>query len=162
MADRATVHDTFVIERNYPKTPQRVFAAFADAAKKRRWFADGGDSHQVEEYTLDFRIGGSEQVQSRFQEGSPFPGVALTSSGTHLDIVPDRRVVIASTMSVGDRRISAALLTFELVPVESGTQLVFTHQAAFFEGADGPKMRQDGWRKLLDRLDLEVSREGDD
>jgi hypothetical protein len=29
---------------------------------------------------------------------------------------------------------------------------VFTHQAAFFEGADGPQMREAGWHQLLARL----------
>ena len=33
-----------------------------------------------------------------------------------------------------------------------GTKLVFTHQAAFFEGADGPQMREMGWRYLLEAL----------
>ena len=30
--------------------------------------------------------------------------------------------------------------------------LVFTDQGAYFEGADGPKMREDGWRKMLEEL----------
>jgi len=33
----AVTHGTFVIERNYPTTPERVFAALADPKKKRRW-----------------------------------------------------------------------------------------------------------------------------
>ena len=40
MAEQSVVHSTFVIERSYPKPPGRVFGAFADAALKRRWFAD--------------------------------------------------------------------------------------------------------------------------
>jgi hypothetical protein len=33
------VHSTFAIERTYPVALSRVFAAFADGATKRRWFA---------------------------------------------------------------------------------------------------------------------------
>jgi hypothetical protein len=44
------------------------------------------------------------------------------------------------------------------LPSEAGTDLIFTHQGAFFEGADGPEMREAGWRKLLDRLTEEFSR----
>ena len=34
-------HSTFTLERNFPATPERVFSAFSDPAKKIRWFADG-------------------------------------------------------------------------------------------------------------------------
>jgi len=39
------------------------------------------------------------------------------------------------------------------VPSPKGTDLIFTEQAAFFEGADGPQIREEGWRKLLDNLE---------
>ena len=61
-----------------------------------------------------------------------------------------------STMTLGDKRISAALATFEFLPAEKGTDLIFTHQAAFFEGADGPQMREQGWRRLFEQLSREV------
>jgi hypothetical protein len=51
-------------------------------------------------------------------------------------------------MAVAEKCISASLCTVELLPSDAGTDLIFTHQAAFFEGADGPEMREDGWRKL--------------
>ena len=35
------VHASFTIERSYAASPARVFAAFADPAQKRRWFAEG-------------------------------------------------------------------------------------------------------------------------
>ena len=158
MPDRAVVHNTFVIERSYPKPPGRVFAAFADPAKKRRWFAEG-DNHEVEEFSMDFRVGGVERLQSRFKAGTPFPGVALTSESIYQDIVPDARIVIASRMLLGDRAISASLVTMELQPAPQGTTLLCTHQAAFFEGADGPQMREGGWRRLLERLADELLRE---
>jgi hypothetical protein len=39
------------------------------------------------------------------------------------------------------------------LPSPKGTDLIFTEQAAFFEGADGPRIREEGWRKLLDNLE---------
>jgi uncharacterized protein YndB with AHSA1/START domain len=157
MPEPSVIHGTFVIERSYPKPPGHVFSAFADAARKRRWFAEG-ESHDVEEFELDFRVGGGERFRYRLKEGTPFPGVALTSEGIHQDIVPDRRVVTASAMTLGDRRISASLVTVELLPTDGGTDLICTHQGAFFEGADGPQMREAGWRQLLDRLAKELAR----
>ena len=58
-------------------------------------------------------------------------------------------------MSVADTRISGSLGTLEFLPSETGTDLIFTHQAASFEGADGPAMREAGWRKLFDQLTAE-------
>lgn len=156
MEQQAVIHDTFVIERNYPKPPARVFAAFSDSKQKRRWFAEG-KSHEVEEFQMDFRVGGSEHAQYWMNETTPFPGVTLIHDAIIQDIVPDKRVVSASTMSLGDRRISASLVTIELLEADGGTRLVCTHQGTFFEGSDGPKMREAGWNRLFDQLGKEVA-----
>ena len=151
------IHSTFVIERSYPATPERVFGAFSDPAKKRRWFAEG-EGFEVEYYEMEFRVGGKELTRFRIGEGTPLNGIACTNDTTYQDIVPDRRVVLAYTMTVGDKRISASLVTIEFLPAKEGTNLIFTEQGAFFEGADGPGMREEGWRKLLERLAEEFPR----
>jgi uncharacterized protein YndB with AHSA1/START domain len=151
MKEPSVLHATYVIERNYPVTPERVFAAFADPAKKRRWFAESEDK-QSEEFQMDFRVGGSELSRFRLEGDPSIHGVSCTNHTTYLDIEPSRRIVLAYTMSLGDRRFSASLATFEFLPAEQGTDLVFTEQAAFFEGADGPQIRETGWRHLLNEL----------
>ncbi len=152
--ERTVAHNTFVIERNYSASPEKVFAALSDPARKRRWYVEGG-SHEVKGFEMDFRVGGSEHASYLLTQG-PVQGMTLTNDGTYQVIVPNRRVVIASTMSLGGRAISASLATFELVPNERGTSLIFTHQGAFFEGADGPQMREAGWQKLLEQLDASL------
>jgi len=143
-------HGTFVIERNYPVAPERVFAAFSDPAKKHRWFVDD-EASGVEDFGMDFRVGGVERKRFSNKYG------VFTNDTVYLDIVPDRRIVFAYTMSMGDRRFSSSQATVELLATEKGTNLIFTAQGAYFEGSDGPKMRQDGWQVLLESLAKELA-----
>ncbi|MGA3011632.1 MAG: SRPBCC family protein [Terracidiphilus sp.] len=150
------IHNTFVVERSYPVKPERVFTAFADPAQKRRWYAE--DEHnEVESYEQDFRVGGREHyVKGGFKEGHPLRGLALKSENIYRDIVPNRRIIFTSTMAVEDRCFSVSLGTVELLPSKAGTDLILTFQSAFLEGADGPQMREAGWRALLDKLAREL------
>jgi uncharacterized protein YndB with AHSA1/START domain len=155
MNEQSVIHSTFVIEHSYPVPPERVFSAFADPAKKRRWFAES-KNHNVEEFEMDFRTGGIERASYRFQESSLFPGAILVNEGSYLDIVANERIVTSAAMTLGGKRISASLVTIELLPTDKGTDLICTHQGAFFEGADGPEMREQGWRHLFERLTAEL------
>jgi uncharacterized protein YndB with AHSA1/START domain len=58
------VHRTLSIERSYPAPPARVFEAFADPGTKRRWFAED-TGFEVDEFALDFRVGGFERTRFR-------------------------------------------------------------------------------------------------
>ena len=146
-----TVHGNFTVERHYRAAPARVFAAFADPAKKKSWFAVS-DSHEITAFESDFRVGGVETLHYRFGPDTPFPGAELTNDGIYHDIVPEQRIVSSSHMSLAGRRISVALVTIELTPEGDGTAVTCTFQGAFFEGSDGPEMRKGGWEKLFDRL----------
>ena len=154
MTEPTTVHDTFVLERHYPLPRGEVFAALADPHLKRRWFAEG--DHPAESFEMDFRVGGAERTLFRLGEDTPFPGTPVVTEGRYEEIAQDRRVVVSSTMSLGEHRISTALVTFELVERGGETDLILTHQAAFYEGADGPEMRKDGWEKMLAGLDRQL------
>ena len=151
MQEQTVTHSTFVIEKAFPFSPDHVFSAFSDSTKKRRWYA-AGRTVELEQFEMDFRPGGRDRALYRFGANSPFPGAPLLYETTYQDIVSDRRIVISYSMSIGGRCVSASLTTFEFLPSAEGTDLVFTEQGAFFEGSDGPQMREQGWRKLLDQL----------
>jgi uncharacterized protein YndB with AHSA1/START domain len=152
MKERSVTHSTFVIERSYLVKPEKVFAAFSDPSKKRRWFAEGEKS-ESEVIEMEFRVGGNERMRFRGENGMVF-----TNHTIYRDILPERRIVFSYTMSLGDRCFSSSQATIELIPTQKGTDLIFTEQGAFFEGADGPQMREEGWRLLFDRLALEMAR----
>jgi uncharacterized protein YndB with AHSA1/START domain len=148
------LHDTFTLERRYPAPVEQVFAAFSDAATKRRWFAEG-EGFQVESFYLDFRVGGREETAF-----STAHGMAIRNDTVYLDIVRDRRIVLAYTMSTDDRPFSASLASFLFLEDGSGTLLRMTEQGAWFQGGDGPVMRSGGWGSLLEALGRELSEEG--
>ncbi len=156
MQNPSVIHNTFVIERTYPVRPEKVFAALADPAKKRRWYGDG-DSRDMEKFEMDFRVGGVERNDYRLGASTPFPGVILANDGTYQDIVENQRVVLATHMKMGGNTISISLLTFELIPNGAGTDLVFTHQGVFYEMSGGVEMRKAGWNSLFDRLAKELA-----
>ncbi|MBS1877829.1 MAG: SRPBCC domain-containing protein [Acidobacteria bacterium] len=155
-ATRSVVHDTFVLERSYAASPEKVFAAFADPAKKRRWFVDAGGNH-IDSYEQDFREGGFERVRLRFKEGMPVSGLACATDTLYQAIQPGRTIVFAATMAIAGRIISATQVTIELIPDGAGTNMILTHQAAFFEGSDGPERRRMGWTHLLGALAAELA-----
>ena len=157
MNEQSVVYSTFVIERSFAAAPERVFAALADPARKRRWFAES-EGFKVDSFEMDFRVGGFERSRFRFNASTPVPeGTPCANDSVYLDIVANQRIVLAYTMSVGGKRISASQATFELQSAASGTQLMFTEQAAFFEGGDGPEIRAAGWRELFERLARELA-----
>jgi uncharacterized protein YndB with AHSA1/START domain len=155
MTQPCVIHATAIVEKSYPKPVEVVFAAFSEPAKKRRWYGERS-GNVVERFEMDFRPGGSETLAYRLGANAPFPGALITNQETFQDIVPNRRIVTASSMSFEGRRFSASLVTFEFLPTAQGCDLICTHQDAFFEGADGPELREKGWRDVLARLDIDL------
>ena len=144
------VHSTFVLERSYPQPPDRVFAAFAQPARKRRWYAEG--DHEIQEFEMEFRVGGGERFHYRFKPGHPIAGSEINNESTYQEIVPDQRIVMTAKMSLNEKPIQVALLTFEFLSSAAGTNLVLTNQGTFIDWPDGDKMIEHGWRGLLESL----------
>lgn len=145
------VHATCVVERSFSKPAGVVFAALSDPDKVRRWMGDGKHS-EVIEFLCEFREGGRQVLRYKMNPGTPIAGQIITNEAWFHHIVPGERIVTASRMKMGERIFSASQVTFELVSRGMETDLIITHQGAFFEGSDGPTMREQGWNALADNL----------
>jgi uncharacterized protein YndB with AHSA1/START domain len=146
------VFDTFAIERTYKASPARVFDAWQDPAKKRRWFVEG-EGFVIDSYELDFRELGFERT--RFRHGG---GPAMTCETVFHDIVPNARIVASYGMTLDGKRFSVSLSTLVLEAHGTGTRVRYTEQGAYFEGA-GPEAasgRREGCVEMLEKLAKEV------
>ena len=150
------VHATCVVERSFSQPAGVVFAALSDPNKVRRWMGESEHS-ELFEFGCEFREGGKQILKYKMGPETPIAGTVITNEGRFQQIVLGERIVTSSTMKMGDRIFSASQVTFELVPTDKGTDLILTHQGAFFEGSDGPAMREHGWNELMDKLVAVVS-----
>lgn len=139
MTDRFVKHATFVVERTYAASPERVYQAWADPAAKSKWFS--------KPEIFEFRVGGRE-----FSRGGPPDGPVFTFDVCYQEIVPQQRIVYTYTLDSDGTRISVSITTVELIPVDGGTKLIFTEQGAFFDGYDTPEVREHGTKEMLDTL----------
>ena len=152
MTDRSVIHDTFSIERTYPATPSRVFAAFASAEAKNSW-GDTGDLEPAQGEAgiteFDFRTGGRERF------GHVWQGTTYRYDALYYDIVPDQRIVYSYEMYADGARISVSVATVEFAKSGEGTVLSWTEQGAYLDGIDGADaaaLRREGTAEMLDGL----------
>lgn len=143
---RTASHATFVIERDYPHAPAKVFAAFSNAKSKAKWFV-GPENWDKSNHQLDFRIGGKESVS-----GGPPGGETHYYNATIWDIVENERIVLAYDMHLDETRISVSLATTEIKSSGAGTKLIYTEQGVYLDGYDDAGSRERGTRELLDNL----------
>ncbi len=141
--ERSTTHSTFVIERTYAASPQRVFHAWADPAAKAKWFGPA----EKGEYSLDFRVGGREHMVVHMGSGSKF-----SFDSIYQDIVPGRRIVHAYDMHQDDVRISVSLATVEIEAHDDGTRMTLTEYGVYLDGHDTPEQREHGTNVMIEAL----------
>jgi uncharacterized protein YndB with AHSA1/START domain len=156
VGERTTVQSTFVIERTYDASPQRVFEAWADQAAKTRWF--GPSSKPAGSYSLDFRVGGSEHLMIALGDGGP----VYSFDAVYQDIVPGRRIIYSYDMHRDDTRISVSLATVEIDALGERTRLTLTEHGAYLDGHDTPAEREHGTNALMDALAAQLKDAGGD
>jgi uncharacterized protein YndB with AHSA1/START domain len=153
MIERSSRHGTFVVERRYDARPAMVFAAWASAEAKARWFHGPRGEWTENLRELDFRIGGRERLLGTRMS----TGRVHAFDARYYDIVPDERIVYAYEMHMDDVRISVSLATVEFKPDGAGTRMIFTEQGVFLDAFDDAGGREQGTRVLLDQLGAALS-----
>jgi uncharacterized protein YndB with AHSA1/START domain len=141
--ERSSTHSTFVIERTYGASPQKVFDAWADPAAKSAWFGPP----QKGDYSLDFRVGGIEHFT-----GSGPDGALYTFDSRFMDIVSGLRIVHCYDMLRDATRISVSVATIELEALDTGTRLTLTEYGVYLDGQDTSEAREHGTKVVIEAL----------
>jgi uncharacterized protein YndB with AHSA1/START domain len=149
MTRQPIAHGSFTIERTYEASLARVFAAFTTIEIKQRWFI-GPEKWTLIRRDIDFRVGGTEVLHGSFPDG---PETLYTARFHH--IVNNERIVYVYDMHLSGRHHSVSLSTVEVMPVATGTRVIYTEQIAFLDGTNGTegtasRQRGVGWH--LDNL----------
>jgi uncharacterized protein YndB with AHSA1/START domain len=142
--ERSTTQATFVIERTYAASPERVWSAWADPRRKLEWF---GPKELKGEHELDFRVGGHERMSVRIPDGA----VYLFNSELR-DIVEHERIVHTYEMYRDEQRMSVSVATIELEPVGEATRLTLTEHGVYLDGLDTAAEREHGTIELMNTL----------
>jgi uncharacterized protein YndB with AHSA1/START domain len=147
MTPHSVLHTSFVIDRQFKAPPKRVFSAWTDPEIKRLW-SDCHADLPGSEYSLEFRVGGTEVHRVVYPNG------AVQRIEKHFfDIVPDARIIFGYDIQLDARRLSVSLVTVQFEPSRVGTRMLMAEYISYLDGHEDLEARIRGTNEGLDRLD---------
>jgi uncharacterized protein YndB with AHSA1/START domain len=142
MAIAATVKPSLTLKRRFNAPPAKVFAAWIDPEKVKRWMGPG----EVKALSVesDPRVGG----RYRWLMQAP-SGEQHDVSGVYREVIPDRKLVFTWAWKSTPER--ETLVTVEIKPDGTGSIMTLTHEQ-FFD-ADARDRHNQGWTGALEKMD---------
>jgi uncharacterized protein YndB with AHSA1/START domain len=142
MATQTVSKPSLSIKRRLKAPPAKVFAAWIDPEKVKRWMGPGESKALSAE--SDPRTGG----RFRWVMESP-EGEIHDVSGVYREVIPNEKLVFTWAWKSTPERES--LVTVLLKPDGDGTLLTLTHEQFFDE--DARDRHQNGWNSALDKME---------
>ena len=129
------------IVRSIKAPPAKVWAAITEPSQMTRWWGpDAGPTLSAE---ADVRPGGRYRVVFRLLNGDEH-----APTGVYRVVEPPRRLVFTWEWTGARERDS--LVTFELAPMEPGTQLTLIHEQLPPDAVESHKLGWTGWADKLE------------
>jgi len=142
MATTAAVKPSLTIKRRFNAPPAKVFTAWTDPEKVKRWMGPGEvKALRVES---DPRTGG----RYRWLMQSP-DGEQHDVSGVYREVIPNQKLVFTWAWKSTPERES--LVTVEIKPDGTGSLMTLTHEQFFDDEARD--RHQHGWNGAMDNLE---------
>ena len=149
MVVQAAVKPSVTLKRRFKAPPAKVFAAFTDPEKVKRWFGPGEMKGVIGE--TDARAGGGY----RWVMESPV-GQRRAVGGVFREVVPDEKLVFTWAWKTEPPDISHESLVTVLFKADGdGTLLTLIHENLFDD--DSRNGHQQGWIGALDKLEKVVA-----
>jgi len=139
-------HGTVALERIYPASVEKVFAALSDETALIEW-SSPGDGWMLRYARFEFRPGHTDIAHF-----GPIGDEPYVNEATYFDIAPDRRIVFSSTIAHRGRLTFAGIVTMELEQAGQGTLLRLNETGAYLDGADSVEGHREGWVGMLGGL----------
>ena len=146
MATQTATKPSLTIKRRLKAPPAKVFAAWTDPEKVKRWMGPG--EVKVLAVECEPRAGGRYRWLMRAPSGEDHD-----VSGVYREFVPDRKLVFTWAWKSTPERQS--LVTVDLKPDGDGTLLTLTHEQ-FFDDEARDRHRH-GWEGAMDKLERFVA-----
>ena len=108
--------DTFTLKHDYPVAPSVVFAAYADADRRACWAPPKSDAMRI--LRAEFEVSGVDEFVC-----GPRGELRMRGTTFYLDIEPDARTVFAERIADGEVAVGAALVTWILESIDTGTRV---------------------------------------
>lgn len=145
------LHDTITMERTYNASPARVFAAWESVEARLRWsipFPEAGATYDQTE----FKARGLDIMRC-----GPKDDMRFLAHVRYLEILPDRRIVMAERVAEDGEIRAASLITVEFEPAgpksdARATKQTVTMQVSALDGPDMLDGYRTGWTAALDNL----------
>ena len=142
MSVQSAVKPSLTLKRRLKASPAKVFAAWTDPEKIKRWMGPG--EVKVVHAESDARVGGRYRWHMKSPEGDEHD-----VSGVYREIVADKKLVFTWAWKSAPEQ--ETLVTVVLKPDGDGTLLTLTHeQFADEESRDGHNR---GWNGALEKLE---------
>jgi uncharacterized protein YndB with AHSA1/START domain len=133
---------SLTLKRRLNAAPEKVYAAWTEPEKLKRWF--GPDNGAVVLAETDLRVGGRFHVVFHTEDGEQHD-----VSGEYREVVPNEKLVFTWAWHSTPERVS--LVTVSIRRDGEGSSLTLTHEQFFDEAARD--RHRFGWTGSLDKLE---------
>ena len=142
MSTAAAVKPSLTVKRRFNAAPDKVFAAWTDPEKVKRWMGPG--EVKVLSAESDLRSGGRYRWLMQAPDGEQHD-----VSGVYREVIANEKLVFTWAWKSTPERESLVTVTFK--PDGAGTLMTLMHEQFFDE--DARDRHQYGWNGAMEKLE---------